>query len=153
MLKIGESGEAWKKVSKNLLGKYFWRIFLQNRTISVNSAGTYINMQDAYAVEAQAIGDWNQIGYTGPGSNASGKAQSNVFYYSESKSAPQWAVKPLQKLNDCAKDQASAWTLSAAASTNNATTGHYDIAYTTGGQPECLGLTPSFAQLVSGRNQ
>jgi hypothetical protein len=117
------------------------------------STTTYINMQDAYAVEAQAIGDWNQIGYTGPGSNASGKAQSNVFYYSESKSAPQWAVKPLQKLNDCAKDQASAWTLSAAASTNNATTGHYDIAYTTGGQPECLGLTPSFAQLVSGRNQ
>ena len=110
-------------------------------------------MQDAYAVEAQAIGTWNQIGYTGPGSNGSGSAKSNVFDYSEGASAPQWKVSPSQKLNDCAKGQASAWTLSAEASANNATSGHYDIKYTTGGVDACLGLTPSFAQLVSGRNQ
>lgn len=117
------------------------------------STTTYINMQDAYAVEAQAIGTWNQIGYTGPGSNTSGSAKSNVFNYSEGADAPQWVASPSQKLNECAKDQANAWTLSAEASTNNATTGHYDIKYTTGGEDDCLGLTPAFAQLVSGRNQ
>ncbi|MBR2899646.1 MAG: type II secretion system protein, partial [Fibrobacter sp.] len=46
------------------------------------AAGTWINMQDAYFQEANDVGDWVKIGYTGPGaadpSNKSSYA-SNTF--------------------------------------------------------------------------
>ena len=40
-------------------------------------------MQDAYAVEALAVGSWNQIGYTGPGTSSAGGSASNVLAYKE----------------------------------------------------------------------
>lgn len=152
MLKIGESGEAYKKGSKNLLGKCFWRTFLQNRVISVFFAGTYINMQDAYAVERGTNwGTWQQIGYTGPGSVGSKKAVSAIFTYEEGDAAPQWNVKTNQKLNDCGSG-VTGWTLSAKMDENNATTGQSNVLYKAGGQSKCYDLTPSFFALTSGRN-
>ena len=115
------------------------------------AAGTYINLQDAYAVEASNIGTWSQIGYTGAGTSSVSGSASNNFWYKEGESAPQWNVVNLVKLNDCAKST-TGWTLSADASTNN-DEGHYDVAYTTGGDKDCYGLTPSFQQLASGRDK
>lgn len=100
-------------------------------------------------MEANAIGDWNKIGYTGPGASSAGGSETNVFSYIEGDAAPQWTATAKQKLNDCDK---GSWTLSAAESDHNEE-GHYDVAYTAGGDGTCTGLTPSFVQLTSGRNE
>ena len=110
-------------------------------------------MQDAYVVEkGDAIGTWNEIGYTGPGSTFSGGSQSAVFRYEETSTAnKQWTVETLQKLNDCGK-QDEAWTLGAQLDASNSTTGQSNVLYKAGGVSECYDLTPSFKQLTSGRN-
>ena len=120
------------------------------------AAGTYINMQDAYAVEASDIGKWQEIGYTGPGSNGSSTSVSAVFGYAEvaksgtgANATAGWQATPNSKLNDCTT--AMNWTL----------TGKYIVAsgetqgnvmYKATGSDNCLGLTPSFKQLTSGRS-
>ena len=115
-------------------------------------ATTYINMQDAYVVEALALGKWNQIGYTGPGSNSSSGSQTNVFIYKEAASAPQWSVTTRSKLNDCAANTANAWTLGAQLDTDATSKGQGNVKYYTGGNANCTGLTPSFDKLVEGRS-
>lgn len=118
------------------------------------AAGTYINMQDAYAVEkGDNVGSWQQIGYTGPGSVGSGKSQSAIFTYVESTTQDQrWSVTTRQKLNDCGANQALAWKLGAKLDPNNSTTGQSNVLYKAGGQSKCYDLTPSFFALTSGRN-
>ncbi len=115
------------------------------------AAGTYINLQDAYAVEALNIGTWQQVGYTGAGSNSSSGSESAVFLYLEAASAPQWTVKTKNKLNDCPANQASAWTL-AAYNASDSAAGQGSVLYKTGGVDACTGLTPSFGNIVSGRS-
>lgn len=117
------------------------------------AAGTYVNLQDAYGLEANgSVGNWTQIGYTGPGSNGSGVSQSNVFEYKEGTgSTQQWTVKNLQKLNDCAINTANAWYISVTAGTAG-DDGITHMTFTTGGDSKCTGLTPSFASLVSSRS-
>ena len=113
------------------------------------AAGTYINMQDAYVVEkGDAIGTWNQIGYTGPGTNGTvnskGSAKSAAFEYSEADltdSGDNWVASPVNKLNDCT--DAMSWKLSANQS---------NVKYKAGGNSECTGLTPAFSKLTDGRS-
>lgn len=109
-------------------------------------------MMDAYVVEALALGTWSQIGYTGPGSNSSSDSQTNIFIYKEAAAAPQWTVTTRSKLNDCAANQANAWTLGAQLDNAAVTAGQGNVKYYTGGNANCTGLTPSFAKLVEGRS-
>ena len=118
------------------------------------AAGTYINMQDAYVVEANGIGTWNQIGYTGPGANATvdskGSAQSAVFKYTETATgdeAETWTANPLTKLNDCQSTES--WWLKP--KLDNSNEGQSNVKYKVGGSDDCTGLTPAFAKLTDSR--
>jgi len=120
------------------------------------AAGTYINMQDAYAVEALKVGSWAAIGYTGPGSNSASGSSSNVFLYTEGTatngSTAYWNAKPTNKLNDCNPSTATdKWTITAKNSSDSES-GQGNVLYKAEGSTNCIGLTPSFAQLTSGRS-
>ena len=108
------------------------------------AAGTYINLQDAYAVEANAMGDWNQIGYTAPGTRVtSGHYYTENFDYTDAYTVAQatWTAKAKVVLNACAVN--GLWTLTATKQVNQTTAQTY-INFTAGGTDECRGLTPSF---------
>ena len=112
-------------------------------------------MQDAYVVEkGDRIGSWQEIGYTGPGTNAvvnsKGSAQSAAFKYTESSTSnggDNWVANPLQKLNDC--DKTESWKLSAYI--DNSSEGQSNVKYKAGGDADCKGLTPAFEKLTDGR--
>lgn len=113
-------------------------------------AGTYINMQDAYAVEALDVGSWSQIGYTGPGQNGSNSAASAIFTYAGTavnNHVTTWSANPKSQLNDCTAQQG--WTLTATYESSESGPGN--VTYSAGGDPECLALTPSFEKLDDGR--
>ena len=111
------------------------------------AAGTWINLQDAYVTESNALGDWNQVGYTGPGkrNSTSSYSSANFDYYGEEGT---WHAKNTVKLNECNKD-AGIWTLEAElvdASSN--AQGQSGMKLTaSNSDPLCLGLTPSFETL------
>ena len=68
------------------------------------AAGTWINLQDAYITEANTPGDWNQVGYTGPGKRQdSGSYESDNFAYYGNKSEGKgtWNASNLKVLNEC----------------------------------------------------
>ena len=108
-------------------------------------------MQDAYVVEALHIGSWGEIGYTGPGTNASNSAVSAVFSYSAdnpSGNKANWVAKPLSKLNDC--NTTDKWELKAFYVEADA--GQGNVKYNTDASSSvCSDLTPAFAKLASGR--
>lgn len=104
-------------------------------------------MQDAYVVEANEIGNWDRIGYTGPGSTFPSGSESGVFNYNEQSNAPQWVARPKSKLNDC--NTTDYWALGAAVSGENE--GQGNVLYKTGAVSACTDLTPSFSKLTSGR--
>ena len=105
-------------------------------------------MQDAYVVEALALGKWNQIGYTGPGSNSSSGSQTNVFIYKEAVAAPQWSVTTRSKLNDC--DANEVWTLNAQYISSGDQQGN--VGYLATGDDDCTALTPAWDKLDDGRS-
>lgn len=119
------------------------------------AAGTYIKLQQAYAMDAGAIGGWGLIGYAGPGAKSEDKTVSSHFAYSSSIGSDEavdrkdrglssvWEARSLSKLNDCIVG--SSWSL--------------DACFDSDGQPafaawvddeECAVLTPSFKLLDSG---
>jgi prepilin-type N-terminal cleavage/methylation domain-containing protein len=116
------------------------------------AAGTYINMQDAFAVEASKIGTWAEIGYTGPGSNTSSKAQSAIFTYDEvakSGSNAGWEAKPTSsKLNEC--ESTEKWRLDAQYISTGSQQGN--VGYKAGGDKDCTDLTPAWDKLDDGRS-
>jgi hypothetical protein len=119
------------------------------------AAGTYINMQDAYAVEAGDIGSWEKIGYTGPGSTTSGRAESAIFTYTEigvTGHNAGWEAKPSSgKLNDCeASVQADKWTLHATFISAGDQQGN--VGYLATGGSDCTDLTPAWDKLDDGRS-
>ena len=122
------------------------------------AAGTYINLQDAYAVEALEVGSWNAIGYTGPGSNSTGASLSSVFKYTEvdktgngNSAKAGWRAKPVNKLNDCLPTvNTDVWTVTAFNKSNTAD-GQGNVEYTATGSDNCIALTPSFSNIVKGR--
>ena len=109
-------------------------------------------MQDAYAVEkSDAVGSWSEIGYTGPGSNYSGGAQSAIFTYSEIASDGTnagWKASPTtSKLNEC--DSGEEWQLYAQFLTSNE--GQGSVGYNATGESDCTDLTPAWSKLDDGR--
>jgi len=115
------------------------------------AAGTYINMQDAYAVEAGAIGSWAEIGYTGPGSNSNSGAQSAIFTYNEVQkngNTAGWTAHATSgKLNDC--DATEYWRLYAQYITSADQQG--SVGYNATGDAHCTDLTPAWSKLDDGR--
>ncbi len=116
------------------------------------AAGTWINLQDAYTVEATEVGTWSQIGYNAPGTFKNSTSETNNFRYSDgtiTNHAITWTATALHKLNDCQPN--STWTATAT-SQNNSSDGTTYVQITTGGEPLCTGLTPSFANLARSTN-
>lgn len=109
-------------------------------------------MQDAYVVEkGDAVGTWNEIGYTGPGSVASGLSESAVFNYTEGTSTDErWKAQPKQKLNECTTSKL--WKLGAQLDAAATANGQGSVLYKAGGVSACYDLTPSFKSLTSGRS-
>ena len=109
------------------------------------AAGTWVNLMDAYAVEANAMGDWGQIGYSAPGTRvSSGSYNSTNFTYTDAANNV-WTATATVKLNDCSASQS--WTLAPTLATNSATSATY-IEFQAGGEANCRALTPSFDKLT-----
>lgn len=81
------------------------------------SAGTWINMQDAYFQEKGDVGNWVAIGYSGPGEKKTPSSYaSNVIAYAGNDNcgagtACTWEATPKTKLNDC--ETTETWKLKA----------------------------------------
>ena len=107
-------------------------------------------------VEANALGTWSQIGYTGPGTSSANGSATGVFQYIETtpnnNAGTLWKAKALQKLNDCEKGKQ--WGLYVGMS-GSAEDGQSNAVYNVGDDDTndyCLALTPSFDKLASGRS-
>ena len=107
------------------------------------AAGTWINLQDAYVTERNAVGDWNQVGYTGPGTrDNSGSYHSENFNYYGGEGT--WTASNMNKLNECAAG--GLWPLTAETKDlNSADQSSMKITIGADGKNGlCQGLTPSF---------
>jgi prepilin-type N-terminal cleavage/methylation domain-containing protein len=118
------------------------------------AAGTWINMVEAYAQEAYAAGDWNQIGYTAPGKKqSSGSFISGEFLYTGGLQGDDglWQATALHKLDDCPANT-QGWELTAEVEPSSSTkAGEVTIKATAASgtaQQACRGLTTSFDKLA-----
>ena len=121
------------------------------------AAGTWINLQDAYITEKAEPGDWNQVGYTGPGQrlNSDSYKTQNFLYEGgitgSGKSAKgTWSATSKVVLNECKKDT-KAWNIEATANDANSqgqSSMKITIPAATGDAALCVGLTPSFTTLA-----
>ena len=112
------------------------------------AAGTWVNLQDAYAVEANHMGDWNQIGYSAPGTRqSSGHYVTDNFDYTDNFTTTKavWKAKALHDLNACLTNKL--WTLEATEQAGT-TKNYIEFAVGADSDGECTGLTPSFAKLA-----
>ncbi len=111
------------------------------------AAGTWINLQDAYVSEKNAVGDWGQVGYSAPGvKSTSAKYTSKEFTYEETETG-NWTATNINKLNDCTAGT-TGWTLTAEATGGVSGTMTVTAVSTGTGVAECLTLTPSFVELA-----
>ena len=118
------------------------------------AAGTWINLQDAFITEANEVGDWNQVGYTGPGQrkNSGSYESENFAYYGDKGSAKgTWNAYNKVKLNECVIG--GVWGLEATAnSAEDNAQGQSSMTLTVvsddGQGGLCYGLTPSFSNLA-----
>ena len=115
------------------------------------AAGTWINLQDAYVTEKDDVGDWNQVGYTGPGQrkNSGSYESENFAYYGVNAT---WTASNKVKLNECTVG--GNWKLTATANdASNNSQGQSSMTLTVdqndGKGGLCLGLTPSFSTLAA----
>lgn len=110
-------------------------------------AGTWINMQDAFAQEKGRVGTWLEIGYTAPGSASNGKStyKSKVFTYGSADDSTWTATPNSTALNECGTDKS--WKLNATTSSNG------DVTIADGGtDSECKVLTASWDNLMKTGN-
>ncbi|MCQ2120347.1 MAG: prepilin-type N-terminal cleavage/methylation domain-containing protein [Fibrobacter sp.] len=115
------------------------------------AAGSYINMQDAFALEKNAIGDWAEIGYSAPGAQSGNKSsyKSDNFTYTGAASTVEtaaWKAVPNHKFNDC--DTGEFWQLNAKYLSSGNNEG--SVGYQASVSDDCLELTPSFAKFTNG---
>ena len=126
-------------------------------------AGTYINLQDAYAVESNKLGNWQSIGYSGAGSKVSTTGsqvyESGNFWYAEGEvGTADWSASARTKLNECgpaaqrptAASASDHWYLASTFTAGDGD-GEGNITFTADGVDACIGLTPSFKNIIKGR--
>ena len=113
------------------------------------AAGTWINLQDAFVTEKNAVGDWNEVGYTGPGNRVTtvSYASANFAYYQDGSTKGTWVAKNLVVLNECAANT-EAWKLTASVASETAQGTKPMRLVADQSQGICLGLTPSFSSLT-----
>ncbi|WP_173468733.1 type IV pilin protein [Fibrobacter succinogenes] len=115
------------------------------------AAGTWINLQDAYTVEANNVGTWTQIGYNAPGTaNGASSSATNNFNYGDaiSGNTATWTAYAKVKLNECPA-QTGHWEATATAHTSAASDGgNTYVSVSVDGDDACKGLTPSFLNLA-----
>jgi len=124
------------------------------------AVGTYISLQDAYAVEANAVGSWQAIGYSAPGEKTSDATpgtsqvyQTTNFTYNEGKiTEADWEAIPRVKLNDCAA-AGDGWKMKSSFTPGEATdAGNYNLSFEdNGSDAACKGLTASWANLLAAK--
>ena len=118
------------------------------------AAGSYINMQDAFALERNLLGSWTEIGYSAPGkkTHASSFVSDNFYYYGASVTNSNNAtsvndalkIQNKVKLDDCQID--GYWTMDI---TNGTGANQGNVAYATRtSSAECEGLAPAFTKLA-----
>lgn len=118
--------------------KMFGKIARSKASEVPTAASTWINLQDAYASEKLAIGNWEEIGYAAPGTSINSFSyKSNAINYSGENGT--WIAVPRVDLDKCVKDQPNAWKLVASGATTKGL-----IKIETSGALDCLALTPSF---------
>lgn len=89
-------------------------------------------------MEKQAAGDWEAVGYTGPGTTKDKTSSAtNVLKYYEA-SGNVWTAQPLAALNDC--ETTNSWTITP-------TVDGTKVKYVTAADANCLALTPSWSNL------
>ena len=114
-----------------------------------------MKLQQAYISEAVAIGDWQIIGYKGPGDSKNAtSSQTNNFNYSDGgtytdhkatlgdNAVKGWTVENRAKLNDCT-GAADNWKVEV----KKATGSEGDAAFTATVATACADLTPNFGQI------
>jgi len=115
-----------------------------------------VKLQQAYISEAVAIGDWQIIGYKGPGeSKTVSSTQTTNFRYSDGGSYTEhkaalatgtkvkgWTVENIAKLNDCA-GAADNWKVEV----EKATGSEGDAKFTSTVATACGDLTPNFSKI------
>ena len=72
-----------------------------------SAAGSWVKVQTAYILETSNVGDWVDIGFTGPGTpddNDKNKSTTNDFKYEGTK-AGEFLAENKVKLNDCEKGE------------------------------------------------
>ena len=120
------------------------------------AVGTYISLQDAYAVEGNKLGSWQAIGYSAPGAKqattGSQQYKTSNFQYDEGEvGEADWTATPLVKLNDCTVNKK--WTMKSdftAGTTGDA--GAYQLAFSdAGSDAECTGLTASWDNILAAK--
>ena len=112
------------------------------------AAGTWINLMDAFIVESNALGDWNQIGYSAPGERKSSASyESTNFVYTNTASTQVWTATAKVNLNDCPAGATGNWVLTPGVGTNATTQATY-ATFTASGSAVCRALTPSFDKLT-----
>ena len=125
-----------------------------------------MKLQQAYISESVAIGNWQIIGYKGPGAedaqgSATGGAKSHTtnFEYTDAASAftnntatlnttgvTGWSAKNVAQLNDC--PSAINWTVkTAAASSGSAGEAVFTAAINSTNLASCTALTPNFDKI------
>lgn len=110
------------------------------------SPTSYVKMQDAYAVEKNAVGNWALIGYKAPQTTGTANQTTN-FAYTETYTvgtSEVWTATSKVKLNDCAIG--NTWTVTSAMA-NAAVSADVNHAAALGDATNCEGLTPSFTSL------
>ena len=120
-------------------------------------AGTYINLQDAYAVEANKLGSWQMIGYSAPGElkdglNTGDSREYNTtnFKYLEGVAgSADWTAQANVKLNDCPSGANGKWAFKSAFTAGGQDQGDYSLTFSDNGSTAaCKGLTPSFERVL-----
>ena len=123
-------------------------------------AGTYINLQDAYAVEGNKLGSWQAIGYsapggkmTSPGNGSMSYETSNLIYIEGVVGSADWQAKPKVNLNDCKTTSSNGWKFKSTFSAGTATDqGNYNLTFSdASSDAACVGLTASWDNILKAK--
>ena len=109
------------------------------------AAGTFVKLQEAYAAENNDVGNWDAIGYKGPGSykNASNSETSSFTYAGATAGA--WLATAKVALNDCPINSTWGLTTSYASASGGITT-----TATSSNESACVtALVPNFCKIAT----
>ena len=109
------------------------------------AAGTYVKLQEAYAVEKNDLGNWAEIGYKDPSGSSTGGTTAN-FTYTGADAAGSWGAYNIVGMNDCKIASEAVWTIT---SVFTASSGNV-VSTPAVSDNECKNLTPNFCAIGAG---